>query len=285
MHIGAHISIAGGVFHAPENAYQIGCESFQMFTRSPRGGKAPDLTPEIVSEFKVEMKKYKLKNIYVHAPYFINFASARAKVFKGSVEVLREELDRSSKLGVRALMTHLGSAKDFSREKSIKMTADGIKSVLKNYKGTTQFLIENAAGTGNILGDSFAEIAEIIRQVEMVKINKNKVGICLDTCHAFASGYDVRNKKAWDELLQSFDKIIGLNRLVVIHANDSKYDFNEHKDRHDNLGNGFIGKKGFVAMFSHPKLKKVDVILETPWVAGEKTIKRDIILAKKMRQA
>ncbi len=283
MNIGAHVSAAGGVFNAPKNAHNIGCECFQMFTRSPRGGNAPELTVEIVDKFKDDLKKYKIGNVYVHAPYFINFASARAKVVNGSVEILRQELERSSKLGVRALMTHLGSAKDVGKPKAIKMTIDGIKKVLKGYKGSTQFLLENAAGAGAVIGDSFEELAEIIKGVESIKVNKGKVGVCLDTCHAFASGYDIRDKKSWDKTLRIFDKTIGLDRLVVIHANDSNNDFNTRKDRHENIGKGFIGRKSFEVLVSYKKLQKVDVILETPWVEGEKTIKKDIGLMKKMR--
>ncbi len=283
MKIGAHVSAAGGVFNAPKNAHNIGCECFQMFTRSPRGGNAPELTDDIVDKFKDGLKKYKIGNVYVHAPYFINFASARVSVVNGSIEILRQELERSSKLGVKALMTHLGSAKDVGKSKAIKMTINGIKKVLKGYKGSTQFLLENAAGAGSVIGDSFEELAEIIKGVESVKANKGKIGVCLDTCHAFASGYDIRDKKSWDETLKVFDKAIGLDRLVIIHANDSKNDFNTRKDRHENIGKGFIGRKSFEVLVSYKKLQKVDVILETPWVDGEKSIKKDINIMKKMR--
>ena len=180
-------------------------------------------------------------------------------------------------------MTHLGSSKDFGKSKSIQMTIQGIKKILKGYNGSTQFLIENSAGAGSVLGDEFEDIAKIIKGVELVKANKNKIGVCLDTCHAFASGYDIRDKKAWGKTLREFDKTIGLDRLVVIHANDSKHDLMERKDRHDNIGKGFIGKKGFEALFSYKKLSHVDIILETPWVDGEKTIKNDLKLLKKMR--
>lgn len=285
MLIGAHISIAGGVFNAPENAHRVGCECFQMFTKSPRGGKAPELTDEILQQFQDEIKKYTYKKYYVHAPYYINFASSKTRIAKGSVEVIREELERASKLGVTALMTHLGSAKDVGKDKAIKMTIDGIKAVLKGYKGSCQFLLENAAGAGEVIGDSFEELGAIIKGVEKVVSNKNKLGICLDTCHAFSSGYDIRDKATWDKTLKDFDQHIGLDRLVVLHANDSKFELDARKDRHDNIGKGHIGKKSFEIMATHPKLKKVDCILETPWVNGEKTILEDIMLMKKLRDA
>ncbi|MGB0757547.1 MAG: deoxyribonuclease IV [Patescibacteria group bacterium] len=283
MNIGAHVSIAGGVFHAPENADRIGCECFQIFTRSPRGGRAPELTDEIVSKFKSEKKKYKLKNVYVHAPYFINFASGKKRVVKGSVEVLREELERASLLGVTALMTHLGSAKDVGEEKAVEMTIVGIQEVLKGYTGKTQLLLENAAGQGSVVGDTFEELAAIIEGVEKNKQYKNMLGVCVDTCHAFASGYDIRDKKTLKATLDEFDDVVGLDRLVVLHCNDSKNDFNTKKDRHDNIGKGFIGKKAFQAIMKSSRLKKVDCILETPWVDGEKSIITDIKYMKKLR--
>lgn len=283
MYIGAHVSAAGGVFNAPENAHRIGCECFQIFTRSPRGGKAPELTDEIVEKYKKDLKKYNLQNVYVHAPYYINFASPNTRIAKGSIEVIRDELERGSRLGVRALMTHLGSAREVGKEKAVKETIAGIKQVLKGYTGSCVLLLENAAGAGAVIGDSIDEIAVIFQGVHKLKSNQGKIGVCLDTCHLFASGADVRTKKDWDSLLKEFDIKIGLKNLYVIHANDSKFDLNEKKDRHENIGNGYIGKAGFEAMVNHPKLKKVDCILETPWVDGEKTIAGDIRLVKKMR--
>jgi len=285
MKIGAHVSIAGGVFNAPVNAARIGAETFQIFSRSPRGGQPPELTKEVLAKFKQSISDLGFGDFYIHAPYYINFASQNKRIYHGSIEVVRQELERGSKLGARALMTHLGSAKDLGEKQAIKQTIQGIKEVLQGYKGSCQFLIENSAGAGAIIGDTFEEIAEIIRGVEKIKANKGKVGVCYDVMHGFASGYDVRNRQAVVKTLKEFDRIIGLDRLVVIHANDSLVDFASHKDRHANIGKGKIGLAGFQALVKNQKLKNICSILETPWVDGEKSIKKDINSLKRLRDS
>lgn len=282
MLFGLHVSIAGGVFNAPINAHEKKCEAFQMFTRSPRGGKAPELTTEIVKQFKDNCKKYGYKDYYVHTPYFINYASANNRIKFGSIQVVREELERSSKLGAKALMTHLGSGKDVDEKTARKMVVEGLLKILDGYEGSTQFLIEIAAGAGLILGASFEEIGYYIKEVEKKdKRLKNKIGVCFDTCHAFASGYDLRTKVAVEKTLKEFDQQIGLKRLVLIHANDSKTEFNSRRDGHEHLGLGKIGKVGFVALVQHSKLKNIDMVLETHHDGGEI---KDLKLLKSFRK-
>lgn len=283
MKIGAHVSIAGGIFNAPANADRIGAEVFQIFSRSPRGGRPAELTKELVNNFRQEMKKFGLSDFYIHTPYYINFASGNKRIYQGSIEVARQELERGSLLGARAMMTHLGSAKDLGEKKALAQTIRGIREVLKNYQGSCRFLIENSAGAGAIIGDNFEEIAAIIKGVEAVEANHGKIGVCYDVMHGFASGYDVRNKAAVVDTLKKFNQTIGLERLVLIHANDALSDFNSHKDRHANIGQGKIGRVGFQALISHPLLKKINFILETPWVNGEQTIRKDINSLRRLR--
>ena len=278
MLIGHHVSAAGGSQNAPKNAHDLKCEIFQFFTRSPQGGAAPKLTPDIVAAFKAENAKYGIPRTYVHTPYFINFASAIPRLRKGSIEIVRGELERSSLLGVTAVMTHLGSAKNIPEAKATKMVADAIKEILKGYAGSTLFLLENSAGAGAVVGDTLEELATFIRAVPVAQ--RKKIGICLDTCHAFASGYDLRTKPAVDAFLKKFDKLIGLSYLKLIHANDSMTDFGAHRDRHEHIGEGKIGIAGFKALCSHPKLKNIDMVLETHH--DGKHIK-DIALLKKLR--
>ncbi|MBU1131543.1 deoxyribonuclease IV [Patescibacteria group bacterium] len=262
MKFGAHISIAGGLDNAPGNAKKIGCEVFQMFSRSPRGGLAPKLTSAIIKNFQSEMKKNKQLDAYIHTPYYINLASTNNRIRFGSIKVIREELERAGQLGVKYVMTHLGSANDLPRGQAIKKVIEGVRKILDGYKGATLFLIENSAGSGNIIGDQFEEIAKIIKGLP--KSSQNKTAICFDTCHAFASGYDLRNKKAIDQTLNKFNKVIGLSKLKLIHLNDSKTDLGSHVDRHEHIGLGRIGKPGFKEFINHPKLKKINMILETP---------------------
>jgi deoxyribonuclease-4 len=259
--IGCHVSASGGVWNAPKNAFDLQCETFQIFTRPPMGGLAPKLTDEIVEKFRVEMNKYypgfnsppkvggdKGVVFVVHCPYFINFGSAKKTTYHGSISVVSEELTRANLLGAKYVMTHLGSFKDLGQVVGMKQAKAGLKSVLEKYEGTTQFLLEIAAGSGEIIGDTFEELAELMEP--LVKF-KTFGGICFDTQHAFSSGYDLRNADAVTATFSKFDKIIGLKWLKMSHVNDSKIDLGGKKDRHEHIGEGKIGEKGFKAIISY----------------------------------
>lgn len=280
MHIGCHVSIAGGVFNAPANAADLGCEVFQIFTRSPRGGPATPLSADILKQFSAATKEHQQSAWAVHTPYYINFASTNPRINAGSSAIIREELERASKLGASFLMTHLGSGKDVGATKARQMVIDGISKALDGYTGSTMFCMEIAAGAGSVLGGTFETIGDYIRSIEKKNSKlKNKIGVCFDTCHAFASGYDVRDTKAVNVTMKAFDKHIGLSRLKLIHANDSKFGLGEHKDRHEHIGQGKIGLAGFAAMVKHPTLKKVNWYLETE----HDFVKKDIAALKKLR--
>lgn len=283
MLLGAHVSIAGGIDKAPARAAEWGCEVFQTFSRSPQGGPAPKLTKEIVANFKSEMKANNLKEHYIHTPYYINFASTNPRIQKGTIHIIREELERGTLLGSKYVMTHLGSAKDVSEAKGIEMTIAGVAEILKTYKGTTQLLLEIAAGSGATLGDTFEELAQIIKGAEKKLKRNNVVNICLDTQHTFASGYDLRTAEAVKKTIKKFDDIIGLNRLKLSHCNDSKVDFESHVDRHENIGKGKMGKKAFEAIIKNTAFKNVNLILETPHDKDGVDIVKDLKTLKKIR--
>lgn len=264
MKIGAHVSIAGGVYNAPQRAADIGCEVFQLFTRSPQGGPAPKLTEVILKQFADAAKQHRQTSWVVHTPYYINFASTNPRIKQGSITVVRDELERASKLGAALVMTHLGSGKDVSHETAQRMTVEGLSTVLDGYVGAAKFCIEIAAGAGDTLGSSFEEIGEYITAVEKNDERlKGTIGVCFDTCHVFASGYDLRDAATVKKTMTEFDQHIGLERLKLVHANDSKFGLGEKKDRHEHIGKGLIGHDGFVAMMKNPTLKKVDWYLET----------------------
>ena len=280
MLIGAHVSAAGGLFNAPQNAKAMGCETFQFFTRSPQGGPTSVLTPESIKAFRDACEANGFDQYATHAPYFINFASSETRIRKGSINVIRQELERGSALGVTHLMAHLGSAKDVGDEKEArKIVIKGLQEVLDGYKGSTRFLIEISAGAGMVIGDTFEEIAELIDAVKVPK-GRDGIGVCFDTQHAFASGYDLRTKEAVAKTVKQLDAAIGIERVVMSHCNDSKCDFNAKKDRHEHIGEGKIGAEGFRAIVNHPKLKHWLLMLETPWDGKEKD---DLALLKKMR--
>ena len=262
MRIGCHVSIAGGIWNAPKNAADFGCEVFQMFTRSPQGGPAPQINQELVVRFKEEMKRWGQKDCYIHAPYYINFASAKETTRKASVRIIREELERGSLIGAKCLMTHLGSSKDFTRSEALKLVASGVKAVMKGYKGSTEFLLEISAGSGNVIGDTFEELHAILEYIRKQDVMAyHNIGICLDSAHMFASGYDIKTKEGFSSTLKVMKKVLGLEKIRVIHANDSKVDLGERKDRHDHVGDGKIGIEGFKNLVK--TFPEVDFILET----------------------
>jgi len=228
MRIGTHVSIAQGVWNAPGNAAQVGAECFQFFSRSPHG---------------------------------INLASVKNNIYYGSISIIKDELERGNLLGCRAVMTHLGSFGELSEKEGLAKVAKAIVKILETYEGSTQLLLEISAGAGRVVGDTFEEIAAILESKELKKYD---IGVCFDTCHAFTSGYDLRDKKSVDETLKQFDKVIGFEKLVMVHANDSKGDLGQHLDRHEHLGDGKIGLDGFKFLAKHKVLSKLDWVLETP---------------------
>ncbi|MBI2984144.1 MAG: deoxyribonuclease IV [Candidatus Kerfeldbacteria bacterium] len=281
MKIGAHVSAAGGIFNAPANAAKIGCEVFQVFTRSPQGGPAPKLTEEIVGQFKAETKKHRLGDFAIHTPYYINFASTTPRIRYGSIGIVREELERGTLLGAKYVITHLGSTKDAGKALGFHKTWRAIQRILDGYKGTTELLMELSAGAGDLVGGTFEELASLIKHIESKTADRGKVNVCLDTCHLFAAGYDVRTKTALAETIRRFDQTVGLKRLKYFHGNDSVGGLGEHKDRHQHIGQGQIGMEGFRALVNHPKLKYLDLVVETPW---DGSFAEDVKVLKKLRR-
>lgn len=277
--IGAHVSISGGVFNAPINAQKEELETFQMFTRSPQTFACPPLTDEAVEQFLASCKELGYKNYYIHAPYLVNLASATDRTRHGGITILRQELDRGTRLGVQGVMFHTGSsASQPSREAAIKVAIKSLNQVLDGYTGTTKLLIENAAGSGNVLGCTFEEIAQLMKGITK---NKAKVGFCLDTQHAFGSGYDMRTKQDVNTLVKEMDTHLGLKHLAVVQVNDSKVEFDSKKDRHEHIKTGHIGAEGFGYLINHPKLKHLDFILETPFEGRADDVKTLKKLRKK----
>jgi len=266
MNIGCHVSIAGGIENAPERAHDLGCEVMQIFTRSPQGGKAPELTPEICEQFKILNLKFKIKEVYIHTPYYINFASANNRIRYGSVSVIRDELERGNLIGAKFVMTHIGTAKDLGQKEAIQKTIEMLKKTLEGYSGETKLLLENSAGTGEIIGDDLSELAGIIKKVD----HSTLVGICLDTQHSFASGYDWRN---FEKTIKKIDKEIGIENIKLIHANDSQADFDSKKDRHEHIGKGKIGLDTFKNIVAFAQKNDIDMILETEHDFVEEDIK------------
>jgi deoxyribonuclease IV len=279
MNIGCHVSIQGGIQNAPKRAADLGCEVMQLFTRPPQGGSAPKLTSEIIKEFKLKTKNYlpadkagKLKTIYIHAPYYINFASANNRIRYGSASIIREELERGSSIGAKYVMTHIGSAKEYGQTEAMKKVVEMMKKSLESYRGSAKLLFENSAGAGEIIGDNLSELAEIIKSIN----NPAIAGICLDTQHSFASGYDWND---FENTLKRIDSEIGIRNIKLIHANNSQTDLGSKRDRHEHIGKGKIEPQAFQKIVDFAKKYDIDMICETEYPEVEEDIK----ILKKMR--
>ncbi len=262
MKFGVHVSSSGGLDKTFARAKEVGAEVFQCFSRPPQGGPAPALNPELIARFKDEAAKSGIKEYYIHTPYFINLASSEARIRGGSVQIIRDELERGSKLGFKYVMTHMGSAKDVGEKEGLTLVAEGLIKALDGYTGSTELLVEISAGAGKVVGDTFEEIAAILALVD--KKYPGKLNVCFDTAHAFASGYDLRTAESLKTVIDKFDKLVGLDRLKMSHCNDSKVGLGEHKDRHEHIGQGKIGLEGFRAIINEPRLKNMNLVLETP---------------------
>ncbi|HMQ01784.1 MAG TPA: deoxyribonuclease IV [Candidatus Doudnabacteria bacterium] len=276
--IGCHVSIAGGLVNAPARAAEFGCETFQIFSRSPQGGAAPEITKEVQVQFIEAMKTAGFDTFVIHAPYILNFGSAKKSTFHGSINLVRTDLERGSQLGAKYVMFHPGSFKDLGEKDGMKQAQQGLKKVLEGYKGTTKLLIEISAGAGSVIGDTFEELAELMKPI---KKSKYFGGICFDTQHAFGSGYDLRDEASVKKMFKHFDKAIGLEYFAMSHVNDSKVELGAHKDRHEHIGDGHIGKKGFEAFLAELAKRKMEIplILETE----HDKVEADIKLLKALR--
>ncbi len=280
--IGLHVSAAGGVENAPDNAKEVDAECFQFFSRSPRGGAAATISVDQVKLFKQKCNRNDFES-YIHTPYYINFGSPKKSLSRAAPRIVREELERGSQLGVKYVMTHLGSAKDWSGAATgrtptaaLKQTIAGLKDIFATKKKlSTQLLLEISAGAGAVIGDSFEELGYILRG-----LGRKDVHICLDTCHLFASGYDIRDAKTIEVTMKAFRQHIGIAHLKLVHMNDSKGDFNNHKDRHEHIGKGKIGVSGFKALLAHKDFQKVNFILETK---HDQQLAQDLAFLKKHR--
>ncbi len=259
MKIGAHVSIAGGIEKSPGRAHEVGCECFQIFTRSPRGGNPPPLDKKTVESFLTACSMYAFRDYYIHTPYFINLASEDKNIRSTSIDIIKEEIRRGDVIGAAYVMTHIGSSKQMGSKKAISRVVEGLRMVLEMSGYKTKLLLENSAGQGMTIGDTFGDLYEILE-----KVGNAELGVCLDTAHLFAAGYDIRTKIALTKVIKEFSYVIGLNRLKLLHGNDSKVRLGYKKDRHQHIGKGFIGLNGFRAILNNPGLQGVDLIVETP---------------------
>ena len=261
MQIGLHVSISGSIDMAVDNAIKRECSAFQIFTRNPRSWFAKDLDPEEAKKFKDKLESSKIDRMAVcaHMPYLPNLSSPEDDGYQKSIKSMIKEVERCGKLGVPYLVTHLGSHKGSGEENGIRRLTDALNEVAKT-KADVIILLENTAGQKNSVGSDFKQLAEIFSKCKPTK----KFGVCLDTCHAFVAGYDLKTKTSVKKAMKEFDNTVGIKNLKILHLNDSKGELNSNRDRHDHIGLGEIGKEGLGEMIKIMNNNKIPIVLETP---------------------
>ncbi len=260
VRVGAHVSIAGSIDKSVDRASDLGCDTFQIFSRNPRGWRFKELSGDVVYEFRRKLEDSGMYPPVDHMPYLPNFASPKEEVLQKSIVALEVELDRCDVLGIPYLVTHLGSHLGSGKEEGLKRTVVAIQEALSHAENQVMLLLEITANTKNSVGGSFQDLGWIMEQVD----DADRVGLCFDTCHAFAAGYELRTKEGLENTLEEVERLIGLDQMKVIHLNDSKGELGSKKDRHEHIGLGEIGADGFKVILRNPVIRSRPLILETP---------------------
>lgn len=259
MKFGFHISIHGSIENSVDRAVELGCDTFQIFTRNPRQWYTKNITQENAESFSKKVIECGINPVFAHMPYLPNLASPRDQIYKKSVLTLKSELERCDQLKIPYLVTHLGSHLGEGKQTGFNRLIGGINKALNNSEKRVILLLENTAGTKNSMGSTFKDIQHIIKMMTI----PNCVGVCFDTSHAFAAGYDLRTKETVEQTIRNIDAIIGFDKVKLVHLNDSKGDFNSRVDRHEHIGLGKIGEEGFKNILSS-RLGELPMIMETP---------------------
>ena len=261
--IGAHTSIAGSLERAAEEAAALGCDTFQIFSRSPRMWRSARLDPAAVERLKEARERFGLTPLVIHGNYLVNLAAADPVVRKKSIAAFRDEVNRALTLGAEYLVIHPGSHRGRTLKRGMKTLAASVAKAVRGIRwNNLELLLENTAGGGASIGRDFSELAELRDMIR--KKTSLPVGFCIDTAHSYEAGFDVSTPGGLSSTLRLIDKTIGIETVRVIHANDSKTALGSNADRHEHIGKGKIGREAFRRMLHHPKLRGKPFILETP---------------------
>ena len=274
--LGAHLSIEGGLTNALKKGESIGCTAIQIFTKSNRQWHSKPLTKEELTTFKTQQEKSSIVCVVAHASYLINLASPDRTLHEKSITALIAELQTCNEASIPFLVIHPGSYTSSTPQEGCKAIAQGLNTALKNSTGPTKILLETMAGQGTVVGSNFEELATIRELVT----DKKRIGFCLDTCHVFSAGYDITTRTGYEQLWRDFDHHLGLSHLKVIHLNDSKKECASRVDRHEAIGKGFIGEKGFSFLMNDERFFDIPKILETPKANLQDDAKNMSILTK-----
>ncbi len=260
MKFGCHVSISGGLHKAVDNAVERGCDTMQMFVSNPRGWKHSEVTRGAIEAFNIKRKAAGIDPVFVHTIYLINLAAAEDGIWNRSVVSLRMNAETASRIGSAAVITHLGHHGGQGEESGLRRVMEALERTLPVCDECTPILLETTAGEQNSVGGRFDDLGRIMRHFE----GEPRLGICMDTCHVFGAGYDLRGPEKLEKTLDTLDRAVGLEKMQAIHANDSKGALGSHLDRHESIGGGYLGLETFRLLVNHPVLKRVPFIIETP---------------------
>ena len=279
MILGVHVSGAGKIYQALDIAHDLGCDTMQMFSRSPQSWRnGSQIAPEEIKEFLLRRKKYKINPVFIHISYLINLASPDPRLYNGSIQAYIEDIQESEKLGANYIVTHMGSHKETSEDAGIKRLVEALNKILEETKDSkVGILLENTSGSGSWLGYRFYHQHKIMKGIK----EKSRVGLCLDTAHAYLAGYNLSTKVGLDQMINEIEQMVGMKLIKLIHLNDAAGELGCHHDRHDHIGQGHIGLAGMKRIIKHPKLKNIPMILETP-KSTENSDRENLALVRKL---
>ena len=262
--VGAHVSAAGGLWNAVTNGVAIGVEAIQIFGSQPTTWRDTSHKPEAYEKFRAARAEANLAAVWLHSPYLPNLAADDDEQWQKSIDCVVNALTVAHTAGADGVVLHTGSHKGRGVEAVLERVADAIKRILDAAPGDCRLALENAAGQGGTIGKSWAELGAIVHEVKA-----SRLAVCLDTCHAFAAGYNIADPVGLRAMLAELDSEVGLDRLAVIHANDSLMEFGSTRDRHQNIGDGFIGNEGFKVILAEPAFASLPMLLEVPGIDGK----------------
>ena len=259
--LGAHVSIAGGVALAPDRGRALGCGAIQIFVRNQRQWKAPPLRPADARAFRAARRRAQLRHAFAHGSYLVNLACPDPAGWRQAVATFTEELQRSAALGLDALIVHPGSHLGSGVERGLDAVARAVEEALARTRGTSvRVALENTAGAGRVVGRTFAELGGVLERLG----HPERVGICIDTCHLFAAGYDIRTPAGYERAMAECVEIIGAGRVLAFHLNDATAALGSGLDRHEHIGHGFLGLRPFRLLLNDSRFTAVPKVLETP---------------------
>jgi deoxyribonuclease IV len=261
MLLGIQVSIAGGISESILRAQALGCTAMQIFSRDPRQWRRTKLKAADIAEFRQQRLSSSIEKVFIHIPYLINLASPLHSLFRGSITAYVQDMREARSLGAEYMVTHMGSHKKSGEKRGLKKITVALNRILELTEGSpVKILLENTAGAGSWLGYTFEHHATIIGRIEQ----KHRIGVCLDTCHAYAAGYDLASAAGYSRLMDEIEQTVGLKRLALVHLNDTRDSRGSHRDRHEHIGKGNIGIAGFRRIVNDNRLAHTAFILETP---------------------